>query len=108
MDADEVFAPVHRMRTLSLLILGMTLLAAILGATLFSRRMVNTLKTLSLSAQEIAAGSLQHRVPVQGLDEIGQLARSFNAMTERLSESNRERESAEDDLRKLNQELSVG
>lgn len=105
MDADEVFAPVHRMRTLSLLILGMTLLAAILGATLFSRRMVNTLKTLSLSAQEIAAGSLQHRVPVQGLDEIGQLARSFNAMTERLSESNRERESAEDDLRKLNQEL---
>ncbi|MDW7565140.1 MAG: PAS domain S-box protein [Nitrosomonadaceae bacterium] len=105
MDADEVFAPIHRMRTLSLLILGMTLLAAILGATLFSRRMVNTLKTLSLSAQEIAAGSLQRRVPVQGLDEIGQLARSFNAMTERLSESNRERESAEDDLRKLNQEL---
>jgi PAS domain S-box-containing protein len=105
MDADEVFAPVHRMRTLSLLILGLTLLAAILGAALFSRRMVNTLKRLSRSAQDIAAGSLHHRVPVQGWDEIGQLARSFNAMTERLSESNHERESAEDDLRKLNQDL---
>jgi two-component system sensor histidine kinase/response regulator len=105
MDADEVFAPVCRVRTLSLLILGLTLLAAILGAILFSRRMVTTLKTLSRSAQDIAAGYLQQRVPVEGWDEIGQLARTFNTMTERLSASNREREAAENDLRKLNQEL---
>ncbi len=105
MDADEVFAPVHRVRTLGLLILSLTLLAAILGAILFSRRMVTTLKTLSRSAQDIAAGNLQQRVPVEGWDEIGQLARTFNAMTERLSASNREREAAENDLRKLNQEL---
>jgi two-component system sensor histidine kinase/response regulator len=105
MDADEVFAPVHRVRTLSLVILGLTLFAAILGAILFSRRMVTTLKTLSRSAQDIAAGNLQQRVPVKGWDEIGQLARTFNAMTERLSASNCEREAAENDLRKLNQEL---
>ena len=105
MDADEVFAPVYRVRALGLLILSLTLLAAILGAILFSRRMVTTLKTLSRSAQDIAAGNLQQRVPVEGWDEIGQLARTFNAMTERLSASNRERETAENDLRKLNQEL---
>ncbi len=104
-DADEVFAPVYRVRTLSLVILSLTLLAAILGAILFSRRMVTTLKTLSRSAQDIAAGNLQQRVPVESWDEIGQLARSFNAMTERLSASNCEREAAENDLRKLNQEL---
>ena len=105
MDADEVFAPVYRVRTLGLMILGLTLLAAILGAVLFSRRMVITLKTLSRSAQDIAAGNLQQRVPVEGGDEIGQLARTFNAMTERLSASNRERETAENNLRQLNQEL---
>ncbi|MCX7184950.1 MAG: PAS domain S-box protein [Nitrosospira sp.] len=105
MDVDEVFAPVHRVRTFSLVVLGLTLLAAMLGAILFSRRVVTTLKKLSHSAQDIAAGNLQQRVPVEGWDEIGQLARTFNAMTERLSASNHERESAENDLRKLNQEL---
>ncbi|MDO8436891.1 MAG: PAS domain S-box protein [Nitrosomonadaceae bacterium] len=105
MDADEVFAPVYRVRTLGLVILGLTLLVAILVAILFSRRMVTTLKKLSHSAQDIAAGNLQQRVPVEGWDEIGQLARTFNAMMERLSASNREREAAENDLRKLNQEL---
>lgn len=105
MDEDEVFAFLKRVRTFSLLILGLTLLAAILGAILFSRRVVTTLKNLSHSAQHIAAGNLQQRVPVVGWDEIGQLASTFNTMTERLNASNREREGAENNLRQLNQEL---
>ncbi len=105
MDADEVFAFLERVRTFSLLILGLTLLAAILGAILFSRRVVTTLKDLSYSAQHIAAGNLQQRVPVAGWDEIGQLASTFNTMTERLNASNSEREGAENDLRQLNQDL---
>ena len=63
MDADEVFAFVQRVRTLSLLILGLALLLVILGAILFNRRVVTTLKNLSHSAQHIAAGNLQQRVP---------------------------------------------
>ncbi|MEP7371422.1 MAG: PAS domain S-box protein, partial [Nitrosospira sp.] len=105
MDASEVFAFLQRVRTLSFLILGLTLLAAILGAILFSRRVVTTLKNLSHSAQHIAAGNLRQRVPVAGWDEIGQLASTFNTMTERLNASNREREGAENNLRQLNQEL---
>ena len=67
--------------------------------------MVTTLKNLSHSAQHIAAGNLQQRVPVEGWDEIGQLAGTFNTMTEHLNASNRERDVAENDLRQLNQEL---
>ena len=48
---------------------------------------------------------MQQRVPVEGWDEIGQLALTFNTMTERLNASNRERDAAEDDLRQLNQGL---
>ena len=105
MDADEVFAFGQRVRTFSLVVLGMTLLAAILGTFLLSRHVVTTLKNLSLSARRIAAGNLQQRVPVIGWDEIGQLASTFNTMIERLNASNRERDIAEDDLRQLNQEL---
>lgn len=105
MDADEVFAYAQRVRTFSLLILGLAFIAAILGALLFSRRVVTTLKSLSRSAHSIAAGNLRQRVPVEGWDEIGQLASTFNTMTERLTASNRERDVAEDDLRQLNQDL---
>ncbi|HVW65385.1 MAG TPA: PAS domain S-box protein [Nitrosospira sp.] len=105
MDADEVFAFGRRVRTFSLVVLGLTLLSAILGAILFSRRVVGTVKNLSHSAQHIAAGNLQQRVPVEGWDEIGQLAGTFNTMIERLNASTRKREDAEDNLRQLNQEL---
>ena len=108
MDADEVFAFMDRVRTFGLLISGLTLIAAMLGALLFSRRVVTTLKNLSLSARRIAEGNLQQRVPVEGWDEIGQLALTFNTMTERLNASNRERDVAEDDLRQLNLGLENG
>ncbi|BCT68187.1 PAS domain S-box protein [Nitrosospira sp. NRS527] len=107
MDADEVFASVTRVRAFSLLILGLTLLVALLGAVLFSRRVVTTLKKLSHSAQHIAAGNLQQRVPVKGWNEIGKLAGTFNTMIERLNVSNRERDLAENDLRQLNQDLET-
>ena len=107
MDADEVFAFGRRVQTFSLAVLGVTLLAAILGTFLLSRHVVTTLKNLSLSAKRIAAGNLQQRVPVVGWDEIGQLAGTFNTMTEHLNASNRERDIAEHDLRQLNQELET-
>ncbi|SFW22021.1 PAS domain S-box protein [Nitrosovibrio sp. Nv17] len=105
MDADEVFAFLQRVQAFSLLVLALVGMAAILGALLFSRRVVTTLKNLSLSARRIAAGNLEQRVPVAGWDEIGQLADTFNTMTEHLSASNRRREDAESSLRQLNQEL---
>jgi len=105
MDAEEVFAFVPRVRNYSLIVLGFTLIAAMLGALLFSRRVVTTLKNLSHSAQHIASGNLKQRVPVAGWDEIGQLASTFNTMTERLTASNRQRDAAEKDLRQLNQNL---
>ncbi|MDN5836313.1 MAG: PAS domain S-box protein, partial [Nitrosospira sp.] len=105
MDADEVFYFLERVRAFSLLVLGLTLFVAIVGAVLFSRRVVTTLKNLSVSAQHVAAGNLQQRVPVAGWDEIGQLASTFNTMTERLNASNRKKEGAENNLRQLNQEL---
>lgn len=105
MDAEEVFAFVPRVRNYSLIVLGFILIAAMMGALLFSRRVVTTLKNLSHSAQHIAGGNLKQRVPVAGWDEIGQLASTFNTMTEHLTASNRQRDAAEKDLRQLNQNL---
>ncbi|HET9443717.1 MAG TPA: GGDEF domain-containing protein, partial [Acidimicrobiales bacterium] len=42
------------------------------------------------SANRLAAGELDHRVPVQRADEIGELAASFNAMAEVIARSHRD------------------
>ncbi|MDH5479237.1 MAG: ATP-binding protein [Nitrosomonas sp.] len=104
-DVDEAFASVYQVHFVGLVILGLTLLAAIFGAILFSRRVVTPLKQLNQSALEISAGNLHQRVSVVGWNEIKQLAQTFNNMTERLNASNQERKHAEKNLLYLNQEL---
>ena len=105
MDVAEAFAPVYRIRITGLIILVLTLIAAVFGAILFNRRVVVPLKNLNRSAQDIAAGNLHQRAPVEGWNEMGELAHTFNDMTVRLNASNQERENAEKNLRQLNQEL---
>ncbi len=105
MDVDEAFAPIYRVRIFGLLILGVTLLAVIFGAILFNRRVVTPIKKLNQSASDVAAGNLNQRALVEGWNEMGQLAHTFNDMTVRLSASNQERRAAEQNLRQLNQEL---
>ncbi|MEK7844905.1 MAG: PAS domain S-box protein, partial [Pseudomonadota bacterium] len=104
-DADEAFASVYKVHYVGLTILVLTLLAALLGAILFNRRVVDPLKHLNRSALEISTGNLHQRVAIEGWDEMKQLAHTFNMMVERLNASNQERSKAEKNLLQLNQEL---
>ncbi len=104
-DADEAFASVYKLHFIGLVILVLTLVAALLGAILFNRRVVTPLKHLNQSALEISAGNLHQRVLIEGWNEMRQLAHTFNIMVERLNASNQERSNAERNLLQLNQEL---
>ncbi|MCC8997665.1 MAG: response regulator [Nitrosomonas sp.] len=104
-DVEEAFASVSEVHFIGLAILVLTLLAALLGAVLFHRRVVNPLKHLNQSALEISAGNLHQRVAIEGWDEMRQLADTFNLMVEQLNASDQERNKAEDNLLQLNQEL---
>jgi serine phosphatase RsbU (regulator of sigma subunit) len=57
---------------------------AMLGIVPLSSRMTRNLSELSAGASRLAGGDLQTRVPVRSRDEIGQLAESFNRMTDDL------------------------
>ncbi|MDD5412300.1 MAG: PAS domain S-box protein, partial [Methylobacter sp.] len=87
MDAEEVLAPVYRMRSYALIILSLALVVAMSGAFLLGRRIVTPLKSLSHSAQDFASGKLDQRVSVEGRDELSQLAVSFNDMADHLQSS---------------------
>jgi len=87
MDAAEALAPLYQMRSFGLLVLGLTLVGALIAAVMLGRRVVIPLRNIIDSAQDIAAGKFDQRIPVERADELGQLAISFNTMTERLQSS---------------------
>src|SRR5581483_4569380 len=63
------------------------ILAATIAAAVLARAMTRPLKALASAADRIARGDLATRVEVRGGDEVGALARSFNAMVESLARS---------------------
>ncbi len=54
----------------------------------FSKGILQPIQRLAQTANEISGGDLSRRVEVSGGDEIGELGRDFNRMTERLIEAN--------------------
>ncbi len=62
--------------------LGMALLISFF----LSRSLTAPLQTLTHISQRVAEGHYNERVPAGGSDELGQLARSFNAMAEKLEQ----------------------
>ncbi len=62
-------------------------LAAVLAATgILTAHMTRALRGLSAATAQLAEGAFPEPLPVTSRDEIGELARSFNRMAERLRE----------------------
>ena len=72
--------------TLSLIVL-LTMLASIWFAIWISRRIVEPLQALAAGTQSVASGNYDTQLTVSGHDEIGFLVRSFNQMTQRLTQA---------------------
>ena len=87
LDAGDVQA-VYRQslsQALGILLVGI-ILAIILGAFI-SSRVLGPVKRLIHGTRHISRGNLDHRVPIRGDDEIGELENSFNSMAKSLEES---------------------
>jgi two-component system sensor histidine kinase GlrK len=66
---------------------GIVALALGIGVTIVLVRSINDpLRQLTQGTQLIAKGEFWHRLPARGKDEFAELARDFNAMSERLGE----------------------
>ena len=106
-DATVYFLPRPEPRTKSVrttinrrLILGVAaaaLLAILVILTLF-RRVFAPVEALTASAQALASGRLDARVPVRGRDEIAGLAESFNSMAEALERNEKARRNMVSDV----------
>ena len=71
-------------------VLLLSLLAAIYGAFVLSRRLVAPIQDLVAGTRAVAAGNFDTRLQAPTKDEIGFLISSFNDMTQRLATARRE------------------
>ncbi len=70
----------------SLLVAGLlAALAAVATGTLLFRQLTTPLQDLTRAAENLAAGDLDQRVEVHSRDEVGELGRAFNAMSDALA-----------------------
>ncbi len=83
--------PLKSTFTLTLtVVLLLSLLTAIYGAFLLSRRLVAPIQDLVAGTRAVAKGDFDTRLPQPSKDEIGFLVSSFNDMTQRLASARRE------------------
>jgi nitrogen fixation/metabolism regulation signal transduction histidine kinase len=84
-------APLKSTFSLTLtVVLMLSLLAAIYGAFVLSRRLVQPIQDLVAGTRAVAEGDFSTRLPTPTRDEIGFLISSFNDMTQRLASARRE------------------
>lgn len=91
-DSEEAFSSVQDMREMRWLILIFIIIAVMLAASLIGRSIVQPIRDLTDAAKKISAGNLHQRVLAVSQDEVGQLATSFNHMTQELQKTHVELE----------------
>lgn len=80
----------HQKSALITAVLGLVLVVVIFSLPL-ARRLVRPITTIAAATRELASGRYAVRVPVTSSDELGQLARSFNAMADALEKNEKAR-----------------
>ena len=76
----------RRAASLILVTVSLVLVLAAMSAYFLSRRLLKHVSALLTGTRHIMEGDLRYRVAVTERDEIGQLARSFNAMAQEIQE----------------------
>jgi HAMP domain-containing protein len=84
----------------------MTVLFAIATAFLISIPIVRKISKLRNAASEVAKGNFQVRLKDTSHDELGELATSFNQMTQKLQEVNEQNKKSTEELNNKSEELS--
>ena len=101
MDVEEAYAPIRAYARQALLAATGLSLGTALLALVASWLLVRPLRQLTDAARRIGAGEVGVRVALDTRDEFGDLARTFNQMSESLRQQRRELE----DKARENQEL---
>jgi len=99
-DESEAFAPLNKIKFLFLFTILVVPLLAWLTGRYIARAMTRPIRVLHKGAEIIGQGNLDYKVGTDAKDEIGQLSRAFDEMTEGLKRSTTS-------IEELNKEIDI-
>jgi len=89
-DINEAYRPIYKLTNLLAAIFLFLLIITIIFSIIISRKIALPIRKLHDGTEKIINGNLDYRVGIDSKDEIGQLSCSFDIMTARLAESQKE------------------
>jgi len=88
--ADEIYARQKEVRNRAMTAMAVAVAFSILLAIFLSRRISGKLVKLLEGSRHLASGDLGYKIDLEGADELGELATSFNQLASKLSESKKD------------------
>lgn len=108
LSLEDMRKEIRRTR-LALILIGISgFLLGMIGATLLARRISRPVKKLVDGTVRISKGDFSHKIEINSQDELGNLARSFNAMSARLLETREQMEETHKKLIQAEKLASIG
>lgn len=86
-DNTDIFATVNKLHQLLVKATALVLLLVVAWTVIIARRTTQPILALHAHTLAVASGDLETRIEVHSGDELGDLARAFNLMTEELSQN---------------------
>ncbi len=108
LSMEEARAEIRDTHIILILIAGLGLLVGILGSVLLSKGITTSLKKLVDGTVRISRGDFSHRIDLASHDELGDLAASFNQMSEQLFLTKKRMEEASKRLVHAEKLASIG
>lgn len=90
LPSDEFRKEAIAIRTRVVQVVVITLLFAIAGVSLLAFYLLKPVRALVEATNHIAEGDLEHEIPIQSTDELGDLTSAFNRMVRHLSRTQNE------------------
>ena len=83
-EIGNLQAHAHILDRSALGVMGLIVALLVLGFVQLRRRVIRPAVELSIAAHRVESGDYSGRVPVRGQDEVGQVARAFNQMSQAI------------------------
>jgi len=85
-DPKTLFAPIDRMRSKALLMVGIIMVVMLIVLTMFIKHITEPLQHMIGLSQKISAGDLSQTIRIEADNELAQLGRVINEMSSNLQE----------------------
>ncbi|MGD9176106.1 MAG: cache domain-containing protein, partial [Desulfobacterales bacterium] len=99
-DIAEAFEPVTALRDFVLILAIAVIVLSIFVAFIVARSISDPIQALQQGVVEVGKGNLGHKVATDAKDEIGQLGRTFDQMTEQLMAVTASRDELDREIKK--------